>query len=175
MLAVTVTKAVTFCKGLNRMTSKNDKICFLLKFCKPLNRIKVKIVDYTRSKPFQKHIAKLSKEKKVLINDLESGHSKVQRIPIELYSYFKNVGKGNFHRGILRASFICSCNEKASNEAEKELIMNDVNKLMQHLKLLFPEVHHNDLHNLPAFVRMTLNGKCNINILKIEGDKSGRK
>jgi len=134
-------------------------------------------VDYTRSKPFQKHIAKLSKEKKILVGELEERHSKVQRIPIELYGYFKTIGKGNFHRGILRASFVCSCNEKASNEAEKELVMNDVNKLMQHLKLLFPDAYNNDLHNLPPFIRATLEGKCNPGILKIEkdGDRSGRK
>ena len=144
-------------------------------FDKPLNIIKVKIVDYTRSKPFQKHIAKLSKEKKALVNGCGESHSKVQRIPIELYNYFKSIGKGNFHRGLLRASFICSVNEKASNEAEKELIMNDVDKLMKHLKLLFPEAHHNDLHNLPPFVRATLEGRCNPDILKKEGDKSERK
>ena len=126
-------------------------------------------------KRFQKHVTKLSQQRKVLVKENKEPATKVIRLPIELHNYFSTIGHGNIHRGLLRASFVCSVNKKNAYEAEKELIMNDVNKLMQHLKLLFPEVHHNDLHNLPAFVKTALNGKCNIRILKTEGDGSERK
>lgn len=173
MGSVTVTKAVTDSEGLNRITAKNDKICFLLNSYKPLSIRRGKKVNIT-DKRFQKHITKLSQQRKVLVKEYEEPSTKVIRLPIELHNYFKSIGHGNIHKGLLRASFVCSVSRKNAHEAEKELIMHDVDKLMQHLKLLFPETHRNELHNLPAFVRMTLNGKCNLGVLKIEkeGDKS---
>ena len=118
----------------------------------------------------QKHVQQLAKTKKTLVNEFKNPKRKIQSIPIELNYSFKEIGDGNFNKGAVKALLVYKCaHEHNDHKAEKEIIMMDLDQVMRHLKLLFPEIYKNHLSNLPAFVRNALDTeKINFNILKKE-------
>ena len=121
----------------------------------------------------QKHVQQLAKTRKTLVNEFKESKRKVRSIPIELEYFFKKVGDGNFNKGLVKASLVCKCaSEHNDHETEKEIIMMDLDKMMCHLKLLFPKIYKNHLSNLPAFVRVVLDTeKLNFKLLDNGGKK----
>ena len=78
--------------------------------------------------------------------------SVVVRIPIDLHKKISKRGMGCFKTGLIKTDHTCELIENAP----ADIILNDVDAMMMHLKRYYPDIHHNHLHNLPAFTSKLL-------------------
>lgn len=136
---------------------------------------------YRRIKKVNKSIVKeaveLSKTRKLLLSkDFNQPPSKVRRIPIEVDHTLKTIGNGNFNKGIYRAACIVKSlesNGTVLDEIKINALMKPINDFMDLLEDFYPDIHRNDLHNLPTFIRVALSTKkCNFSILESKAPRS---
>ena len=114
----------------------------------------------------EKYISKLSRKRKVLVHELKNDTTKVIRIPVEYYDEFMRIGGGDWKKGMVRALIAYNCSLENDNVG-MDVLMRDCERLMEHLRVFFPENHYAHFSNFPAFLRFFLQtGKIKIDILQ---------
>lgn len=90
----------------------------------------------------------------------------VIRLKQNHYDFYKKLGNNNIHDGLDKAMKLIHQLE----DDKTELIIKDMDRLIDHIKILYGEKFSNNLtiNNIPSYILSGLrnNGNCNINILK---------
>jgi len=112
-------------------------------------------------------INKMDRKRKILTGEFNEPKSKTERIPIEYLSTFKQLGDGDFKKGLKKALFICSTTDPSI------VLMKDCNVIMDHLKAFYSTNHNSHFRNFPAFFSKFLEtGICDTKLLKVS-DENG--
>lgn len=82
----------------------------------------------------------------------KNGKSIVCRNPEHIYKDICKRGHGDYQRGLVITNHIC----KETEKDPANIIMNDVDKLMIHVKQYYPGNHFSHFSNFPAFMTVFL-------------------
>ena len=111
---------------------------------------------------------KMSKKRKLLVTELKESKSVVARIPIEYYTTYRQIGEGDFKKGLKKAAYICD----TSNPID--ILMKDCSIVMDHLEHFYGPNHSKHFRNFPAvFRKFLITGKFDESFLEIK-DENGK-
>lgn len=90
----------------------------------------------------------------------------VIRLKQNHYDFYKKLGNNNIHDGLDKAMRVI----KQLDDDKTELIIKDMDRLIDHIKMLYGEKYSNNLsiNNIPSYILSGLRngGSCDIKILK---------
>ena len=154
--------------GINQRYNRHlPRLCNTLQYC---NKTKKYIKVYEKldkNHELAKHNLKLSKRKRILTKELKQPKSKTERIPIELLSCYKELGKGNFRKGLIVGSMVCEEYTNNGGSINDQILIQQSNRLLELIKILKPKAYYQAFgHFQPFFIKFLKTMEMDYTILK---------